>query len=72
MSIIQIVCLTAIIGAFIVFAAVLAWGENRTRYIARSIRDERQHGAGFAVLEHTAAAATHENQPQAGPTVAAM
>lgn len=72
MSTIQIVCLSAVIGAFVVFAAVLAWGDYRTRQLARSIRDEREHGAGFAVLEHAAAAAAGKTEPQAGPTVAAM
>jgi len=72
MSTVQIVCISGIITAFVVFAAVLAWGEYQTRHLAGRVRDERTHGAGFKVLERAAAEAAGETSPQAGPTVQAM
>jgi hypothetical protein len=38
MSTFDIVFLSAAISAFIVFAAVLAWAEYRTRHIGRPVR----------------------------------
>jgi len=67
MSTIQIVIITAIITAFVVFAAVLAWGEHQTRYLVRRGRDEKQHGAGYDVLKH--AAAKEKAQEETGPAV---
>lgn len=62
MSIVGIVCLSAIIGAFVLFAAVLAWGDYQTRHITRPIRKERERqtatDAGFAALKDAAAKAT--------------
>lgn len=39
MSIGQIIVLTAVVGAFVLFAAVLGWGDYRARQLARRIRD---------------------------------
>jgi hypothetical protein len=39
MSIGQIIVLAAIVGAFVLFAAVLAWGDYRAQELARRIRD---------------------------------
>ena len=62
MSIVGIVCLSAIIGAFVLFGAVLAWGEHQTRHITHPIRKERERqaasGEGFAALKDAAAKAS--------------
>jgi hypothetical protein len=42
MSIIAIICLSAIVGAFVLFAVVLAWGEHQTRDIVHPIRSQSQ------------------------------
>ena len=42
MSIGQIIVLTAVIGAFVLFAVVLAWGDYRAQQVARRIRDRDQ------------------------------
>jgi hypothetical protein len=42
MSIGQIIVLSAVIGAFVVFAVVLAWGDYRAQQLARRIRDRDQ------------------------------
>jgi hypothetical protein len=55
MSIGQIVILCAIVAAFSVFAAVLAWGERQTRNF-RQARTVRSH-AGMASLKTAAAKA---------------
>ncbi|HEV2626248.1 MAG TPA: hypothetical protein VGV62_14260 [Xanthobacteraceae bacterium] len=39
MSTLQIVCLAAIVAAFILFAAGLAWGEYQTRGVTRRLPD---------------------------------
>lgn len=59
MSIVGIVCLSAIIGAFVLFAAVLAWGDYQTRRIAGPIPKEQRQAtdAGFATLKDAAAKA---------------
>jgi hypothetical protein len=46
MSMGQIIVLTAIIGAFVLFAAVLAWGDYRAQ--ARRVRDRDRKEAGLA------------------------
>jgi hypothetical protein len=56
MSIGQIVVLTVVVGAFVVFAAVLGWGDYRAQQLARGVRirkqatppAERSHGAATA------------------------
>jgi hypothetical protein len=48
MSIGQIVVLTAIVGAFVVFAAVLGWGDYRAQQLARRIRDRDRKEAAVA------------------------
>lgn len=64
MSIVEIVCLSGIIGAFVLFAVALAWGEHQTRHIDHPARrnEPRQAatGSGFATLKEAAAAA---NEP---------
>jgi hypothetical protein len=42
MSIGQIIGSTAVIGAFVVFAIVLAWGDYRAQQLTRRIRDRDQ------------------------------
>ncbi len=48
MSVLAIVCLSAIIVAFVLFAAVLAWGDYQTRDITHPTRKapQRQDDAG--------------------------
>ena len=58
MSIGQIIVLTVVVGAFVVFAAVLGWGDYRAQQLARRVRRpdrkqaslpaERSHGAATA------------------------
>jgi len=69
MSMTQIVSLSAVFGAFVVFATVLAWGDYRSRH---PVQSGRQRGAGFATLEKAAAEATVEAEPQSGPIISAM
>jgi len=46
MSIGQIIVLAVIVGAFVVFAAALGWGDYRTQQLTRRIRDrDRKEGA---------------------------
>jgi hypothetical protein len=42
MSIGQIIALAAVIGAFVVFAVVLAWGDYHAQQLTRRIRDRDQ------------------------------
>ena len=49
MSIGQIIALAAIVGAFVLFAAVLAWGDYRAQELARRIRD-RDHRKETAMV----------------------
>jgi hypothetical protein len=62
MSILAIVCLSAIIGAFVLFAAVLAWGDHQTRDInpVRKVRQRQATAAGVASLKD---AATEAREP---------
>jgi len=69
MSMIQIVSLSAVVGAFVVFAAVLAWGDYRSRHL---VQNSRQQGAGFETLKKAAVEATVETEPQSGPIISAM
>jgi len=48
MSIGQIIVLAAIVGAFVLFAAVLAWGDYRAQELARRIRDRDRKDAAMA------------------------
>ena len=48
MSIGQIIVLTAIAGAFVLFAAVLAWGDYRSRQPARGIGDRDRKDTALA------------------------
>jgi len=53
MSIGQIIVLAAIVGAFVLFAAVLAWGDYRAQQSARRIRDQDRKEAAMAALKQT-------------------
>jgi len=48
MSIGQIIVLAVIVGAFVLFAAVLAWGDYRAQELARRIRDRDRKDAAMA------------------------
>jgi hypothetical protein len=57
MSIGQIIVLAAIVGAFVVFAGVLGWGDYRAQQAARRIRDQNRKEAAPAAAAHGAATA---------------
>ena len=40
MSVVAIICLSAIVAAFVLFAVVLAWGDYQTRDIVHPIRGQ--------------------------------
>jgi len=42
MSVVAILCLSAIVGAFVLFAAVLAWGDYQTRNITHPTGGENR------------------------------
>ncbi len=48
MSIAQIIVLTAVVGAFVLFAAVLGWGDYRAQQQVRRIRDRDRKEAAVA------------------------
>lgn len=48
MSVIAIICLSAIVVAFVLFAVVLAWGEYQTRHIVHPTRGEASAPRGTA------------------------
>jgi hypothetical protein len=57
MSVVAILCLTAIVAAFALFAVVLAWGDYQTRNITHAPRNERAPrgtAAGVATLREVA------------------
>jgi hypothetical protein len=47
MSIGQIIVLAAIVGAFVLFAAVLAWEDYRAQQLVHRIRDRDRKGAAL-------------------------
>jgi TRAP-type uncharacterized transport system fused permease subunit len=53
MSIGQIIVLTAVVGAFVLFAAVLAWGDYRAQQLACRIRDRDRKEAAMDALKQT-------------------
>ena len=63
MSILGIVCLSAIVGAFVLFAAVLAWGDYQTRHIAGQTRKAPQPSATQAGVAALKAAAVEAREP---------
>ena len=71
MSIGQIVVLAVIVGAFVVFAAVLGWGDYRTQQLTRRIRDrgDQKEGAmaasAMALLKVSKCVATASGTSQA-------
>jgi hypothetical protein len=48
MSIGQIIVLAAVVVAFVLFAAVLAWGDYRTQDLARRVRERDRKEAASA------------------------
>jgi len=55
MSVVAIICLSAIVVAFVLFAAVLAWGDYQTRHITHARKDSRLPSAmGAATSQETA------------------
>ncbi len=65
MSMGQIVVLAAVVGAFVLFAAILAWGDYRAQQRARRVRDRDAKEAALAAsatvstkTDKSAAAAT--------------
>jgi uncharacterized protein HemX len=70
----QIVSLSVIVAAFVLFAAVLAWGDYQTRHITRRIRADQQRaaaGAKIAALQNAATAPQQQQKGVAAPTVSA-
>jgi hypothetical protein len=65
MSIGQIIVLTAVVGAFVLFAAVLAWGDYRAQRLARRIRDQDRKEAAMAALKQTGKSAAAAGTAQA-------
>jgi hypothetical protein len=65
MSIGQIIVLTAIVGAFVVFAAVLAWGDYHAQHLARRIRDRDRKERAMAALKQTDKSASGSGAAQA-------
>ena len=65
MSILGIACLSAIIVAFVLFAAVLAWGDYQTRDITHPARPakERQRQATQAGVAALKGAAEEAREP---------
>lgn len=57
MSVVAIICLSAIVGGFVLFAVVLAWGDYQTRNITHPTRSEYHapggEVAGSAALRET-------------------
>jgi hypothetical protein len=75
MSAAEIVVLTGVCCAFVVFAAVLAWGEGQTRNIGRD-RAIKPRAAPVAAVSPLKIVATQANTPpgvsragMAGPTI---
>jgi hypothetical protein len=54
MPITDIVIVSVIFCAFVVFAVALAWGDYQTREIARASRQRALTGAGVAALKQNA------------------
>jgi hypothetical protein len=65
MSIGQIVVLTMVVGAFVLFAAVLGWGDYRAQQLARRIRDRDRKEAAMAALKQTGKSAAASGTAQA-------
>ncbi|HTP90410.1 MAG TPA: hypothetical protein VMJ52_01650 [Xanthobacteraceae bacterium] len=59
----NIIFLTAAVCAFVIFGAVLAWGEYRTRKLSHTDKSRTQ--SGIRVLERAAADAGRQAGPQA-------
>ncbi len=63
MSTLGIVCLSAIVGAFVLFAVVLAWGDYQTRHITHQDKKQsarRDTQQAVAALKGAAAATAGE------------
>ena len=53
MSIGQMIVLAAVIGAFVLFAVVLAWGDYRAQQLAGRIRESDREDAAAATASKT-------------------
>ena len=62
MSTLRIVCLSGIIVAFVLFAAVLAWGDYQTRDITHPVK-ERQRPATQTGVDALKEAAAQAREP---------
>lgn len=70
MSIGQIVAVCAVTGAFVLFAAVLAWGDYQTRDLTPNSRKkapQNEPGAGFLALKNAAAKAKAQDARAPSP-----
>jgi Flp pilus assembly protein TadB len=66
MSIGQIIVLAAVVGAFVLFAAVLGWGDYRAQQLVRRIHDRDRKESAMAALKQTGkSAATASGTAQA-------
>jgi hypothetical protein len=63
MSTVEIVSLGAIIGAFVAFAVVLAWGDYQTRNITHPVKQRQATQPGVATLKDAAANAQEAREP---------
>lgn len=70
MSIGQIVVLAAIVGAFVLFTAVLAWGDYRTRQLVRRIHDRDRKQASVAASATAVKKADKSAAAASGPAQA--
>ncbi len=70
MSMGQIAVLAAVVGAFVLFAAVLAWGDYRAQQVARRVRDRNAKEAALAASA-MAANKTNRSAPAASATAQA-
>jgi hypothetical protein len=71
MPITTIIALSAIVAAFLLFAAVLAWGEMQTRHLSRDNQQRARKSAEAAVRAMTAKAQEAGARSATGKAVAA-
>jgi len=70
MSIGQIIVLAVIVGAFVLFAAVLAWGDYRAQGLARRIRDRDRKEPSVAASAMALMKASKSAAAASGPAQA--
>ena len=64
MSAVAVLCLSAIVGAFVLFAAVLAWGDRQTRDLTHAKAGGRREPSDTAVaVARLREAAADANEP---------